>query len=152
MNSLASVSLCLPFLLKKTSGGWHFLKLGVWVRGRGGHGNPLQYSCLENPMNRGGWRTTVHSVAKSQTWLNDWAGRKQMSAVKRPYPHHKEYMIVLNSDQHLSSWYFPPESSSIFPLNLGFYPSLTWLIRKCFTWFQWLTLLFPSMSPVKYSF
>ena len=26
----------------------------------GGHGNPLQYSCLENPMNRGGWRATVH--------------------------------------------------------------------------------------------
>ena len=33
----------------------------------GGHGNPLQYSCLENPMNRGTWRATVHGVAKSQT-------------------------------------------------------------------------------------
>ena len=32
-----------------------------------GHGNPLQYSCLENSMNRGAWRTTVHRVAKSQT-------------------------------------------------------------------------------------
>ena len=31
----------------------------------GGHGNPLQYSCLENPMGRGAWRTTVHRVAKS---------------------------------------------------------------------------------------
>ena len=31
-----------------------------------GHGNPLQYSCLENSMNRGTWRTTVHRVAKSQ--------------------------------------------------------------------------------------
>ena len=30
----------------------------------GGHGNPLQYSCLENPMNRGAWRATVHGVAK----------------------------------------------------------------------------------------
>ena len=35
----------------------------------GGHGNPLQYSCLENPMDRGAWRATVHSVAKSRTWL-----------------------------------------------------------------------------------
>ena len=35
----------------------------------GGHGNPLQYSCLENPMNRGAWQTTVHRVAKSQTQL-----------------------------------------------------------------------------------
>ena len=33
----------------------------------GGHGNPLQNACLENPMNRGAWRATVHRVAKSQT-------------------------------------------------------------------------------------
>ena len=32
----------------------------------GGHGNPLQYSCLENPMDRGGWQATVHGVAKSR--------------------------------------------------------------------------------------
>ena len=32
-----------------------------------GHGNPLQYSCLENPMNRGAWWATVHGVAKSVT-------------------------------------------------------------------------------------
>ena len=35
----------------------------------GGHGNPLQYSCLENPMDRGSRRATVHGVAKSQTQL-----------------------------------------------------------------------------------
>ena len=33
----------------------------------GGHGNPLQYSCLENPMDRGAWRATVHRVEKNQT-------------------------------------------------------------------------------------
>ena len=33
----------------------------------GGHGNPLQYSHLENPMDRGVWRATVHRVEKSQT-------------------------------------------------------------------------------------
>ena len=32
----------------------------------GGHGNPLQYSCLENPMDRGAWWATVHRVAKSR--------------------------------------------------------------------------------------
>ena len=32
----------------------------------GGHGNPLQYSCLENPMDRGAWRATDHRVTKSQ--------------------------------------------------------------------------------------
>jgi len=31
----------------------------------GGHRNPLQYSCLENPMDRGAWRATVHSVAQN---------------------------------------------------------------------------------------
>ena len=35
----------------------------------GGHGNPLKYSCLENPMDRGAWRATVHGVEKSQTQL-----------------------------------------------------------------------------------
>jgi len=40
----------------------------------GGHGNPLQYSCLENPMDRGVWWATVHRVAESDktevTWLH----------------------------------------------------------------------------------
>ena len=35
-----------------------------------GNGNPLQYSCLENPMDRGAWQVTVHGVAKSQTQLS----------------------------------------------------------------------------------
>ena len=34
---------------------------------REGNGNPLQYSCLVNPMDRGEWRAIVHGVAKSQT-------------------------------------------------------------------------------------
>ena len=40
----------------------------------GGHDNPLQYSCLENPMDRGAWQATVHLVSKSRTRL------KQLSA------------------------------------------------------------------------
>ena len=35
-----------------------------------GNGNPFQYSCLENPMDRGAWQATVHGVAKSQTQLS----------------------------------------------------------------------------------
>ena len=34
-----------------------------------GNGNPLQYSCLENPMDRGAWEAIVHGVAKSRTQL-----------------------------------------------------------------------------------
>ena len=36
-----------------------------------GNGNPLQYPCLGNPMDRGAWWATVHRVAKSQTQLGD---------------------------------------------------------------------------------
>ena len=49
----------------------------TWVRSLGwkespgeGHGNPVQYSCLENPMDRGAWWPTVHGVAKGQTGLS----------------------------------------------------------------------------------
>ena len=40
--------------------------LGSGRSSEGGHGNPLQYSCLENPMDRGPWQATVHGVTKSQ--------------------------------------------------------------------------------------
>ena len=47
----------------------------------GGHGNPLQSSCLENPMDRGAYKATVHRVAKSRTQLKHithmHAGMKQ---------------------------------------------------------------------------
>ena len=39
----------------------------------GEHGNPPQYSCLENPMDRGAWRATVHKITKSQTRLGNLA-------------------------------------------------------------------------------
>ena len=34
--------------------------------------NPLQYSCLENPMDREAWQATAHAISKSQTRMNDW--------------------------------------------------------------------------------
>ena len=43
------------------------LRFDPWVR----NGNPLQYSCLENPMDRGAWRATVHRVTKSRTRLSN---------------------------------------------------------------------------------
>ena len=54
----------LPLLPKK-----HKLNGSVKTIPGGVHGNPLQYSCLENPMDRGAWRATVHRVAKSWTRL-----------------------------------------------------------------------------------
>ena len=52
-------------------------EIGVWIPGskrfpEKGNGNPpLQYSCLENFMDRGAWWAAVHGVAKSQTQLSD---------------------------------------------------------------------------------
>ena len=44
-----------------------------WGRPPGeGDGTPLQYSCLENPMDRRAWQATVHGVAKSRTQLSDF--------------------------------------------------------------------------------
>ena len=44
---------------------------GLARSSRKGNGNPLQYSCLKNPMDRGAWWPTGYGVTKSQTWLSD---------------------------------------------------------------------------------
>ena len=49
------------------------LVLGSGRSRGGGKGNPLQYSCLENPMQRGVWWVTDHEIAKSWTWLSTHA-------------------------------------------------------------------------------
>ena len=46
-----------------------------------GNGNPLQYSCLENPMDGGTWWVTVHGVTKSRTWLSNFTFFLSLSAV-----------------------------------------------------------------------
>ena len=62
-----------------------------------GNGNPLQYSCLENFINRGAWWIAVHGVANSWTWLSKWACMHIIN-----YSHH----VV-----HCISWhYFLTES------------------------------------------
>ena len=43
-----------------------------------GHGNPYQYSCLENSIDRGAWWATVHGVAKRQIWLSNYTFLKQI--------------------------------------------------------------------------
>ena len=62
----------------------------------GGHSNPLQYSCLENPTDRGAWWATVHKVAKCQTRLSDLA-----------YTHaHEDYSL---EDSLSGNWGNAPE-------------------------------------------
>ena len=47
----------------------------------GGYGHLLQYSCLENPMDRGAWQTTVHRITKSQTQLNQLSTYTRFPAI-----------------------------------------------------------------------
>ena len=56
----------------------------------GGNGNPLQYSCRENLMDRGAWQAIVHRVAQSQTWL------KRLSIHAYTHTHtHKTIILIL---------------------------------------------------------
>ena len=48
---------------------------GSETSSRGGNDNPVQYSCLDNPMDRRAWRATVHEVTKSWTWLSNWMSK-----------------------------------------------------------------------------
>ena len=54
----------------------------------GGNSNPLQYSSMKNPMDRGAWRTTIHGVAKNRTWLIN-----QIHLFKSPYCLSSDYLI-----------------------------------------------------------
>ena len=52
----------------------------------GGHSNALQYSCLENPMDRGGWWATVRVVTESRTRLRDYGSDSQVALVVKNLP------------------------------------------------------------------
>ena len=65
-----------------------------------GNGNPLQYSCLGNSMDRGAWWATVHGVTRSRTRLSNWARtRLRMQRARPQYTFH---------DCELFLWHFPP--------------------------------------------
>ena len=57
-----------------------------------GNGNPLQYSCLENPMDGGAWWATVHGVAKSQTRLTDFTFTFHFHALEKEMATHSSVL------------------------------------------------------------
>ena len=67
----------------------------------GGHGKPLQYSCLENPMDRGTWQATVHRVTKSQTWVKQLNTHTQTLSRTRLLKH----SLYLQHQNHMGSTY-----------------------------------------------
>ena len=56
------------------------------------NGTPLQYSCLENPMDRGTWWAAVHGVAKSQTQLNDFTFTFHFHALEKEMTTHSSVL------------------------------------------------------------
>ena len=71
-----------------------------------GHGNPVQYSCRENPVDSGAWWATVYKVAKSQTWL------KQLSTHRHTRPTSKYIMstwfratIMMHTQGPTGTWW-----------------------------------------------
>ena len=61
------------------------------------NGNPLQYFCLGNPIDRGAWWATVHGVAKSKTWLNN-----RLCQFKSK---HRKHFIATSTPQRLDLWF-----------------------------------------------
>ena len=57
-----------------------------------GKGNPLQYSCLENPMDGGAWWAAVHGVAKSQTRLSDFTFTFHFHALEKEMATHSSVL------------------------------------------------------------
>ena len=69
-----------------------------WMR----RGNPLQYSCLENPMGRGAWWATAHMVSKSWTWMK-WFSMHTFYICVVIHAFYKDGIVL-----HLSSWTIMP--------------------------------------------
>ena len=57
-----------------------------------GNGTPLQYSCLENPMDGGAWKAAVHGVAKSQTRLSDFTLTFHFHALEKEMATHSSVL------------------------------------------------------------
>ena len=84
-----SFSLKVPFSLFR-SYRWEFIISSIFSRE--GDGTPLQYSCLENPMDRGAWWAAVHGVAKSRTWLSNFTFTFHFHAVEKEMATHSSVL------------------------------------------------------------
>ena len=74
-------------MLLNHNGENHYLELHAKNYGEG-TGNPLQYSCLENPMDGGAWWATVHGVSKGPTWRNDFTFTFHFHALEKEMATH----------------------------------------------------------------
>ena len=64
----------------------------IWELSGEGNGTPLQYSCLENPMDRGGWKAAVHGVAEGRTRLRDFTFTFYFHALEKEMATHSSVL------------------------------------------------------------
>ena len=64
----------------------------LYITNGEGNATPLQYSCLENPMDRGAWWAAVHGVAKSRTWLSDFTFTFHFHALQKEMATHSSVL------------------------------------------------------------
>ena len=95
--------------------------------------NPLQYCCLENPMDRGDWQATVHVVATSRTQLSDWVHTQALKYWQEKQQSLSSGPILPNLPAHLletatiySLCYFIRELPSYFQIIARCYSSICW--------------------------
>ena len=72
--------------------GGSFKREGVYVYLGEGNATPLQYSCLENPMDGGAWKAAVHGVAKSRTQLSNFTFTFHFHALEKEMAAHSSVL------------------------------------------------------------
>ena len=87
MTIHSSILACSPGLLLVAKS---WTRFNIWSRE--GNGNPLQYSCLENPMDGGAWWAAVHGVTKSRTWLRDFTFTFHFHALEKGMATHSSVL------------------------------------------------------------
>ena len=91
INYIVSFFKCELFIF--TFGSWsHSFLLSLIPSMGEGNGNPLQYSCLENPMGRGAWYAALYGVAKNQTWLSDFTFTFHFHALEKDMATHSSVL------------------------------------------------------------
>ena len=67
---------------------WQYIMLTIGE----GNGTPLQFSCLENPMDGGAWKAAVHGVAEGRTWLSDFTSTFHFHALEKEMATHSSVL------------------------------------------------------------
>ena len=86
-RKIRSTFIC-TYVVTRTGGLYFFIQIQITDQ----YGNPLQYSCLENPMDGGAWQATVHGVTKSRARLSDFTFTFHFPALEKEMATHSSVL------------------------------------------------------------